>query len=317
MYGEFGPAWLAAIFLLSAVAVTEGFRPPFSRHESVASLPPASRPVTAAATAAMTTTTTSLSALSGTETDLPPGVRFRCGRPDDEPTIAFAMARELMNPLGISSENFVVAEDLATGERLGWAQIRPLGPAGVDPAVLNGRPGSIRPTTAEDDVDELIWEEFEEDNEGADFSGGWRSTLPWSDEYRSAMEASRARRDRRAELVAREEANRRRNPSPRIWELASVYVVPDRRSAGIGRSLVRSVLELHGEYGRSKEAIYALTLSSTVDWYAGNFGFVAVEDPSQVPKPMAFEVAAGTAITKLMGNQLVCLRLPLETMAKL
>jgi GNAT superfamily N-acetyltransferase len=221
------------------------------------------------------------------------------------------MARELMNPLGISSKNFVVAEDASTGDRLGWAQIRSLGPADVDPDVLNSPPGSMPYfATVEDDVDDMMWEEFEEDPDAN--LGTWRSTLPWSKEYKTAMEAAARRRDRRAVLVAEEEVERKNTRVPQLWELASVYVVPDRRSEGIGRALVRSVLDQHRDLGRGGEAVYALTLSSTLDWYAENFGFVSVEDPGQVPKPMAFEVAAGTAISKLMGNQLVCLRLPLE-----
>ena len=249
-------------------------------------------------------------------------VRFRCGRPDDEPVIAFCVAKELMNPLGISHRNFVVAEDSATGERLGWAQIRPLGPSGVDPEVWDARPGSASSAAAslEYQADELAWEDFEEDP-FADFSGGWRSTLPWTKEYREAFEASRKRRERRALALEKEEQKQRNNnknnaPAPRLWELASVYVIPERRSEGIGRSLVRSVLDQHGDLGRGREAIYALTLSSTLDWYSTSFGFVEANGPGEVPAPMALEVAAGTVLTKLMGNRLVCLRLPPETMAK-
>ena len=223
------------------------------------------------------------------------------------------MAKEFMNPLGISHRNFVVAEDSQNGERLGWAQIRPLGPAGVDPNKLNSPPGSIKTWTVDDEVDDTMWDEFEEDPDTADFTT-CRATLPWSKEYRLAMEASKKRQDRRAELVEAEKA--RRQQEPRLWELASVYVVPNRRSEGIGRALVRSVLDQHAiDYGRSKERVYALTLSSTVDWYATNFGFETIEDSQKIPGPMAFEVAAGTAITKLMGNKLVCLELPLQVLA--
>ena len=283
------------ILILLSLGDTEAFGSSFRLESSVSS--------------ALTAQSTNQ---EGTAT-IPSGVRFRCGRTDDEPIIAFAMAKELMNPLGISSRNFVVAEDSTTGERLGWAQIRPLGPAGVDPETINSQPGSIRTITVEDEVDDIMWDEFEEDQD-ADFSGGWKSTLPWTKEYKNAMEAADRRLERRAELVASEEARRKNSPAPQLWELASVYVVPNRRSEGIGKALVRSVLDQHKEFGRSNEAVYALTLSSTVDWYAQNFGFVAIEDPNDVPKPMAFEVAAGTAITKLMGNQLVCLKLPLEVM---
>mmetsp|Transcript_16514 Transcript_16514/g.45506 ORF Transcript_16514/g.45506 Transcript_16514/m.45506 type:complete len:332 (+) Transcript_16514:256-1251(+) len=248
-------------------------------------------------------------------------VRFRCGRAEDEPVIAFTMAKELMNPLGISHRNFVVAEDVSNGDRVrvvGWAQIRPLGPAAVDPSEFDSPPGSIpRINSVEDDVDELMWEEFENDTR-TDFSGGrWQNTLPWTKEYKEAFAAADERLERRAELVAREEERRKQQQQqqqtePRLWELASVYVVPERRSEGIGRGLVRSVLDEHRDLGRASESVYALTLSSTVDWYRSNFGFVTVTESRNIPKPMALEVAAGKIITKLMGNELVCLRMPLE-----
>jgi len=228
-----------------------------------------------------------------------------------------------MNPLGISHKNFVVAEDAATGNRVGWAQIRSLGPAGVDPSEFDSPPGSISPkkNSIEDDVDELMWEEFENDP-SAEFAGGrWQSTLPWTEEYKEAFSAAEERRERRAQLVAREEENARNQKQrqkqqrePQLWELASVYVVPERRSEGIGSDLVQSVLDQHKQLGRANEAVYALTLSSTVDWYRSNYGFVTVADTKDVPKPMALEVAAGKIITKLMGNELVCLRMPLERM---
>eukprot|EP00536_Pseudo-nitzschia_multiseries_P012834 jgi/Psemu1/209763/e_gw1.511.39.1 len=239
------------------------------------------------------------------------------------------MARELMNPLGISHTNFVVAEDVSSGDRVGWAQIRPLGPAAVDPSEFDSPPGSssgsnanaisnaisnFRGSSVEDDVDEMMWEEFENDPR-TEFSGGrWQNTLPWTKEYKEAFDASDERLQRRAELVALEEERRRNQIEPRLWELASVYVVPERRSEGIGRDLVRSVLDQHKELGRARESVYALTLSSTVDWYRSNFGFVPVTEPGEIPKPMALEVAAGKIITKLMGNELVCLRMPLESM---
>ncbi len=286
---------LGIILFLLTTNAAKGFQPPFPSESVILS---------------------SLSAQEGGDggiNALPSNIRFRCGRPDDEPVIAFAMAKEFMNPLGISSRNFVVAEDSSTGDRLGWAQIRPLGPAGVDPSKVNSPPGSIPSTTLEDEVDEVMWDEFDADQD-ANFSGGWKSTLPWSKEYRSAMEAAKRRVDRRAELLSSEEARRKNVATPQLWELASVYVIPERRSQGIGRALVKGVLEQHRDFGRASEAVYALTLSSTLDWYVQNFGFVSVDDPSDVPKPMALEVAAGTAITKLMGNQLVCLRLPMDVM---
>jgi N-acetylglutamate synthase-like GNAT family acetyltransferase len=234
-------------------------------------------------------------------------VRFRNGRSDDEPTIAFTMAKELMNPLGISYKNFVVAEDIQSGDRVGWAQIRPLGSSGTDSSRYNSSPGSIG-TTIEDDVDDTILEEFENDT-NIEFPNFW-STLPWSKEYRAASKSANERRERREQLVAEEEEKTQRR-QPQLWELASVYVIPEKRSEGIGSNLVRSVLEQHRQSFRKGggDDVYALTLSRTVDWYTKLFGFV---EEKKIPKPMEFEVAAGNVITKLMGNELICLRLPFD-----
>ena len=273
----------------------------------------------------------SSSSLSSSSSSQIKDVRFRCGKPDDEPIIAFTMAKELMNPLGISHKNFVVAEDITTGKRLGWAQIRPLGPFGVDPAVYDSSPGSIsaQTTTPEDsmesDIDDMIWDEFDDDTT-VDFPNFW-STLPWSKEYRLAMSSAKERRERRDQMVVEEQKKiERQPPSPQIWELASVYVIPERRSEGIGRNIVRSILLQHRQLRRNNRGgsaqkegrraggceggddVYALTLSRTVDWYS-SLGFAVAEG---IPKPMEFEVAAGNVLTKLMGNQLVCLHLPFD-----
>jgi len=235
-------------------------------------------------------------------------VRFRCGKVDDGATIAFTMAKELMNPLGVSYKNFVVAEDVKTGNRLGWAQIRPIGLSGIDPSTYDSSPGSISADAVEDDIDDTMWEEFENDT-NVDFPNFW-STLPWSKEYQSASKYANERRKRREQLVTEEKEKIKLRSQ--IWELASVYVIPERRSEGIGSDLVRTVLEQHRQLrtggGEDNDDVYALTLSQTVDWYR-SFGFI---EARAIPKPMEFEVAAGNVITKLMGNQLVCLRLPFD-----
>ena len=306
--------------LLLSVRFSDGFRATFQpgrRMPPPLALSP--QPLQRLAPSKTSFSSSLLSAQNGEEGLSSGAVRFRCGRSEDEPVISFTMAKELMNPLGISHKNFVVAEDTVTGNRVGWAQIRSLGPAGVDPSEFDSPPGSMIPTSIEDDVDELMWEEFENDP-SAEFAGGrWQSTLPWTNEYREAFSAAEERREHRAQLVAREEENtrnqkQRQQRGPQLWELASVYVVPERRSEGIGSDLVRSVLDQHKQLGRVNEAVYALTLTSTVDWYRSNFGFVEVADSKDVPKPMALEVAAGKIITKLMGNELVCLQMPLERM---
>mmetsp|Transcript_4202 Transcript_4202/g.11630 ORF Transcript_4202/g.11630 Transcript_4202/m.11630 type:complete len:80 (+) Transcript_4202:990-1229(+) len=72
----------------------------------------------------------------------------------------------------------------------------------------------------------------------------------------------------------------------------------------MGSELVRRVMAEHAVMGRSASDVYALTLESTLDWYA-KLGFKKTDD---VPAPMGFEVAAGSIITKLIGAQLVCVR---------
>lgn len=98
----------------------------------------------------------------------------------------------------------IVAEDTKTGERVGWAQIRSLGYAGIgesngdtslfeddgtDDSALNRRNIQTLPTI-EEDVDEEMWQEFEDDP--ADFPNGFAS-LPWSKEYQAASQSARDR----------------------------------------------------------------------------------------------------------------------------
>lgn len=136
---------------------------------------------------------------------LPSNIRLRLGFPDDDFPISMTMAKELMNPLSIShNNNMIVAEDTKTGERVGWAQIRSLGYAGIgesngdtslfeddgtDDSALNRR--NIQTlSTIEEDIDEEMWQEFEDDP--ADFPNGFAS-LPWSKEYQAASQSARDR----------------------------------------------------------------------------------------------------------------------------
>ncbi len=53
---------------------------------------------------------------------LPPGVRFRPGRPEDASLLYKAVLREKMNPLGLKPERFTVAEREASGAVVGFGQ---------------------------------------------------------------------------------------------------------------------------------------------------------------------------------------------------
>lgn len=229
---------------------------------------------------------------------VPNYVSFRNGRTSDEATISFALAKELMNPLGIKAERFVVAVDKTNDDKpIGWAQIRPLGTAQRDPSTYNAKPGSF---DVERDADDAMWQEFEEDENAVVPVG--LSSLPWTKEYRAFSEAARKRRERRALLVEREKA-----AMPMLFELASVYVSPDYRGQGIGTELIKRVLKRHKDRGRAMSDVYLLTLATTVNWYYDNFGFAPVPE-EEVPQQMSFEIAAGKLVTRLIGAKLVCMR---------
>jgi GNAT superfamily N-acetyltransferase len=233
-------------------------------------------------------------------------IRYRSARPNDELPIAAVMAKELMNPFGISHKNnLLVAEDRASGERVGWAQVRSMGyatiatnPSKFENDTVENNSLARRDTQSslsiEQDVDEIMWREFEEDP--VEFPNGF-SSLPWSKEYRAASKAADDRLKRRHKIF-QDELERR----PRLWELSSVYVLPEFRNQGIGSDLITGVLT---RTNRQKgKYVYALTLAKTVPWYE-QFGFV---QEAEIPKPMAFEVAAGKVVTKLIGEELVCIR---------
>lgn len=225
------------------------------------------------------------------------GIVFRRGLKSDEPIIAATMAKNLMNPLGIDASRFLVAEDRQKpgGERVGWAQLRPLGPAVADPATFDSPPGS---GDVERLTDDEMWDKFED--EGPDFPNGMAS-LPWTKEYRAASEAAKKRREGRTSIRAGV-----RSEAGQLWELASVYVLPKYRGRGVGSELVRRIMREHLLLDRSAADVYALTLESTLGWYA-ELGF-SKTDEDEIPSPMRFEVAAGSVITKLIGAKLVCIR---------
>mmetsp|Transcript_23685 Transcript_23685/g.93930 ORF Transcript_23685/g.93930 Transcript_23685/m.93930 type:complete len:193 (-) Transcript_23685:1106-1684(-) len=89
-------------------------------------------------------------------------------------------------------------------------------------------------------------------------------------------------------------------------ELASLYVAPAARGAGIASTLVERLLRRYDDGGRDRAAIFLLTLQDTVPFYDRlGFGEVALGD---VPESMAFEVLAGRAVTSLIGKRLTCMQ---------
>jgi N-acetylglutamate synthase-like GNAT family acetyltransferase len=200
-----------------------------------------------------------------------------------------------MNPLGVNAECFVVAT--LNDRPIGWAQIRPLGTKQRDPSKYNASPGSF---DIERDVDDAMWEEFVQDEKAIVPVG--LASLPWTKEYRAFAEAARKRRECRAAILEREKVH-----APMFYELASVYVLPEFRGKGIGKELINRVLQRHEDRGRPVSDVYLLTLTTTVSWYYDSFGFEVVPE-EEVPAQMAFEIAAGKLITRLIGAKLCCMR---------
>lgn len=226
---------------------------------------------------------------------LPEGLSFRFGEPSDTLPIAAALLREKMNPLSLDHSRFVVCET-ATGERVGFGQIRELAPTKTaDSSRFDAAPGS---GDLEADADDDAWDDLE--RSGSVPSG--LDSLPWSPGYAALQERAALQRARRLARV--EQASIEAEP---LWELASIYVEPGWRGCGVGRALVSRLLRRHAQRGFLLSDVYLLTLEPTCSWYEG-MGFERIGRPELVPAPMAFEVAAGTALSFLLGNKLVCMR---------
>jgi len=90
----------------------------------------------------------------------------------------------------------------------------------------------------------------------------------------------------------------------RLWELASVYVMPDWRGRGIGTELVRKVMARHVVLNRIPSDVYLLTLASTERWYE-SLGYGRTDNP---PDSMGMEMVVGGIVTRVIGSELICMR---------
>ena len=201
-----------------------------------------------------------------------------------------------MNPLSVDHSQFLICES-AAGERIGFGQIRMLQQSrSVDSDSYTARPGS---GDIEAEADEAAWEDFESEADSLPKTLLW----PWSPGYKALEERAALQRARRRARVAQARAD----ASP-LWELASVHVDEGWRGVGVGGAIVERLLEQHERQGRASADIYLLTLSGTTRFYE-RVGFELQNDATQVPQQMAFEVAAGEALSALLGNKLVCMRM--------
>ena len=197
-----------------------------------------------------------------------------------------------MNPLSVDSDNFIVCE--AAGSAVAFGQIRKLaGSNAADPSVFDAPPGSA---ALDADADDDAWDDFEEEFKSLPWV-----VMPWSPAYQQLQKRASLQRMRRRARVAAAEAR----ASP-LWELASIYVEEEWRGRGLGRSLVRRLLQQYEQRGYTADDLYLLTLEPTVGWYR-QFGFEPCSR-TQVPPQMGLEVAAGEVLSTLLGNKLVCMR---------
>ena len=230
---------------------------------------------------------------------LSPTIRFRPGTSSDEWQISTTMAQEFMNPFGIQSKRFIVAVNPQDGGiLLGWAQLKPLGTKSRDPNQYDAALGSL---SLENEIEDEIWDEFERDE--IDIPNGLES-LPWTKEYRAASEAAASRRRKRKVMLEKAQAVAKEEKKNVLWELSSVYVQPPYRGNGVGTELVRRLLQNHIRQNRSTRDIYLLTLDRTQDWYT-SLNFELTQD---IPKAMQLEMAAGSVLTKMLGEKVICMK---------
>ena len=93
------------------------------------------------------------------------------------------------------------------------------------------------------------------------------------------------------------------------FELASLFVKRECRSKGIGSGLVREILQKFDASHKNQAAcVYLLTLRPTIKFYEP-FGFKVLEGKAitSIPQTLQLELAAGTIISSILGNQIVCM----------
>ena len=200
-------------------------------------------------------------------------------------------------PASASDQIIVLAEDSKDKNRLiAWARIQSLGYAIIpDASTTASAPVfedddnynnkyyntlkqrevvSSVSKVIESDVNEQLWEEFEDDS--TPIPTGLAS-LPWTSEYRAASKAAANRRERRDELMEREERFAKRN-RPRIWELTLEFATDKELKQHESDELLQTLLEEQSKQKYSdNDEVYVLAPLSLVPLFVQEqFGFVEV-----------------------------------------
>ena len=94
-------------------------------------------------------------------------------------------------------------------------------------------------------------------------------------------------------------------------ELASLYVMPGYRRKGIATMLISKLLEQYdaaAEATKQRRMVCLLTLRPTAPLYEPH-GFRVIPK-QEMPKALQFEYAAGSFISAVLGNDLICMLRP-------
>ena len=232
--------------------------------------------------------------------------RIRPGFRDDKIATTLLSFGRLISPQ-FDEETLVVAEEIKTGRRVGWAQIRSLGYSTLedDGAGENySAESSLRITSSgsvEEDVNELIWQKFEESP--VDFPNGL-SSLPWTEEYRLASKAADERLREKEKMLDVERASR-----PRLWVISPIYIIEPEVMGEEGEGdLLSQVLNLHmrrRSVGDPVASVFAIVSEKNLNCYMAR-GF---KKQDYVPDPMKWSHAIANFIARLSGEEeSVCVR---------
>eukprot|EP00978_Attheya_sp_CCMP212_P009347 scaffold22095_cov71-Attheya_sp.AAC.2 len=100
--------------------------------------------------------------------------------------------------------------------------------------------------------------------------------------------------------------------NPGYDELASLYVIPEQRTRGVGRALVQELLSRHDhDEVHKNHAVCLLTLGTTVPFYEPfQFNVVSDLNMGSLPSSFRFEYTAGSILSTVLGNELACMIRP-------